>query len=1175
MEGVSKSTKEGNFLYLSEIQTELHVKAILNSASAISQDGKTDAATLLRIIVDYNRNFPDNSNAFNFIGEILSPVSISFKIDYANLPSAEKIIPTDKLFESFNKSKEILLGSNIWGRDLVTIILLSKDESLYELVADAGLELELVQDEWYRFVTEGRNKEHRPWEKWWSLANVLTPENRQSTGSGEVETYLFTWNPTKYNIEHLATYKEIIEKEGKVELPWSSGARLYLQVNDNVYLLRQGQEPRGIVGHGKLLDNGTIEPHWDPEKAKEGKMYNKVNVEWDYLDENPLLNLEELNNYLGNTKLWVTQAGGVKIPGTILSRLDLIWTKKINGESLDDLVFSQQHGGIAFLDSDSVRVGAIDHLNVENEAHAFARVAASKDVRPPLSIGVFGEWGSGKTFFMEKIREHIDKLQKASKKVENSAFHSKIVQIKFNAWHYMETNLWASLVDHIFREMNNWLVNKEDEDKVEQSKIDELYERLSTSRNLQLDAIKNLIQTNRRVNEAEEKLNVAKKELSDASVVLDSLSLKDYLKIINDVTSSPLDKSSELNDALSTLGIENLQNSVKDFRKVLIDIREQKKKGSLLINSIIQKFKRTKSLTILVAILLALPVGLSFLLGLIPKDSIIDINKNVVLISSVVSGITVWLGKALKVGSDALVKLTEFDLKLENAIKTIQEEKLQKNPTAKLVIRYNQEYEERIKEVKLAETRYQLYLDDYESARVELDEQKASSRLNRFIRNKIIEGNYAKHLGIIAAVRKDFEELTAIMMDLSKDKDIQENVDNQRNEYVSKLEEVLHGLEPEKDSSMIDKINEIKDSFKASTKDNMNFFQRIVLYIDDLDRCPPKKVIEVLQACHLLLYFPLFIVVVAVDARWVSHALLEEYKGLLGGESNNHEEDTGQVNKENSASPRDYLEKIFQVPYWVRRMQGKDTKDFTVELLGKVKEMPKPSLLPRKASTSEKSEVKTSSSATPKAEPKSTEGKAAPAKTGGSGSLSISKSSAKSTSAGTKQQKSGGEEHINLNPESLQITSYERDYLRDLSPFAGDSPRTIKRFVNLYKLLKAGLPQQVLDGLVGKWGESMIYKAIIAQLAIVTGAPTIAVDYFNELVRLDKNQDELDITTPSLMLNTILQLESIQESKERDSVVGPVESLVKQADNIEMLKTMVMYANVVKRYSFSARPFLY
>jgi hypothetical protein len=40
---------------------------------------------------------------------------------------------------------------------------------------------------------------------------------------------------------------------------------------------------------------------------------------------------------------------------------------------------------------------------------------------------------------------------------------------------------------------------------------------------------------------------------------------------------------------------------------------------------------------------------------------------------------------------------------------------------------------------------------------------------------------------------------------------------------------------------------------------------RIVLYIDDLDRCPEKLVVEVLRAVHLLLAFDLFVCVVAVD----------------------------------------------------------------------------------------------------------------------------------------------------------------------------------------------------------------------------------------------------------------------------------------------------------------------
>ena len=57
--------------------------------------------------------------------------------------------------------------------------------------------------------------------------------------------------------------------------------------------------------------------------------------------------------------------------------------------------------------------------------------------------------------------------------------------------------------------------------------------------------------------------------------------------------------------------------------------------------------------------------------------------------------------------------------------------------------------------------------------------------------------------------------------------------------------------------------------------------ERIVLYIDDLDRCPPRRVVEVLEAVHLMLALELFVVVVAVDARWLIRSLEYHYRELF------------------------------------------------------------------------------------------------------------------------------------------------------------------------------------------------------------------------------------------------------------------------------------------------------
>jgi KAP family P-loop domain len=55
--------------------------------------------------------------------------------------------------------------------------------------------------------------------------------------------------------------------------------------------------------------------------------------------------------------------------------------------------------------------------------------------------------------------------------------------------------------------------------------------------------------------------------------------------------------------------------------------------------------------------------------------------------------------------------------------------------------------------------------------------------------------------------------------------------------------------------------------------DELPEIDRFVLYIDDLDRCPPRRVVEMLDAIHLLLAVPLFVVVVAVDPRWLLRSL--------------------------------------------------------------------------------------------------------------------------------------------------------------------------------------------------------------------------------------------------------------------------------------------------------------
>src|SRR5262249_31729611 len=91
---------------------------------------------------------------------------------------------------------------------------------------------------------------------------------------------------------------------------------------------------------------------------------------------------------------------------------------------------------------------------------------------------------------------------------------------------------------------------------------------------------------------------------------------------------------------------------------------------------------------------------------------------------------------------------------------------------------------------------------------------------------------------------------------------------------------------------------------------------RVILYIYDVDRCKPRDGVRVLQMVHMLLAFELFVVVVAVDARWVEDALTQSYRWLAGSaaDASNDPNDDGGARPPwaTAVTPQDYLEKIFQ-----------------------------------------------------------------------------------------------------------------------------------------------------------------------------------------------------------------------------------------------------------------------
>jgi KAP-like P-loop domain-containing protein len=241
--------------------------------------------------------------------------------------------------------------------------------------------------------------------------------------------------------------------------------------------------------------------------------------------------------------------------------------------------------------------------------------------------------------------------------------------------------------------------------------------------------------------------------------------------------------------------------------------------------------------------------------------------------------------------------------------------------------------------------------------------------------------------------------------------------------------------------------------------------QRIVLYIDDLDRCTSDRVIQVLQAVNLLLSMPLFVVVVAVDPQWLLDALQEHY-GQLGDER---------------GRALDYLDKIFHIAFAVRPMNNR-AGDYLRSLLPDVE-----------SGHAHETVVPAAGSSTVPAAPHRAAGPA-PAQTEVEqpGLLAATDSQGNDETATTADPDG-------LVGQELRIRQVEADFLPRIAALL-DTPRAVKKAVNLYLLLRATIPDSDLDAYLGD-ERGGPFQAAALLVAGVVSCPAEASDLLGRLIQ--------------------------------------------------------------------------
>jgi hypothetical protein len=87
----------------------------------------------------------------------------------------------------------------------------------------------------------------------------------------------------------------------------------------------------------------------------------------------------------------------------------------------------------------------------------------------------------------------------------------------------------------------------------------------------------------------------------------------------------------------------------------------------------------------------------------------------------------------------------------------------------------------------------------------------------------------------------------------------------------------------------------------------------------------------------------------------------------------------------------------------------------------------------------------------------------------------------------------------------LLLREVERDFVKRLRPLL-DTPRTVKKLINVYRLVRIGIPADRLGRFVGDDGSGP-YQAVLVLLAITLTTPDRARALLTALRRADQDQD--------------------------------------------------------------------
>jgi len=139
-------------------------------------------------------------------------------------------------------------------------------------------------------------------------------------------------------------------------------------------------------------------------------------------------------------------------------------------------------------------------------------------------------------------------------------------------------------------------------------------------------------------------------------------------------------------------------------------------------------------------------------------------------------------------------------------------------------------------------------------------------------------------------------------------------------------EDFLNGILQKNSEEEVTLIREFRDDFKKMI--DKSEIKKLVVIIDDLDRCMPERLIENLEAIKLFLNVEKTAFIIGADPRIVRFAIEDRYK-------TDRIENSDDPDSRNKRIVNDYLEKLIQIPYILPKLSDSEVETYMTLLFCK------------------------------------------------------------------------------------------------------------------------------------------------------------------------------------------------------------------------------------------------